>query len=399
LIIADIIVLKGGFNLVENIIILIIIFSLIILIVNRYSNSSLYKHLFDLEEVLNGELDFIHLSKNILLKVQKETSACAGIIYWFDEVQNEFKLKSLAGISDERINQVTRILRLQNGVLDHVQMNPNGFLIIDLKSAQNRKDLQELSKFFSSIMVIPLNMQKKVFGALILFKSKRLFKRYHLKLLRTFVPRATVRLDNARLYQLTKETATENAKLYVNISKLYQQATLDELTGLYNKNFFMQRIKEEIKKAWRFKQPLSLIFIDLDYFKKINDNYGHQIGDQLLAEFGGFIKNLIRDYDVACRFGGEEFVILLPHTKLDNAFDLAERLREKVAEHLFCSPAKNLKITASFGVSALIDLPEPPKQLNEEILDINMENLVNRADEALYQAKKAGRNHVASSLI
>jgi diguanylate cyclase (GGDEF)-like protein len=380
--------------LVENIIMIIIILVLIVLIIYRYYSSNFYKHLFELEEVFNGELDFIHLSKNILAKVMKETFAIAGILYWFDEIQNEFKLKAIQGITDDKINQVTRVLRLQNGILEQVQNNPNGFLVADLKSNQNRKGFEDLIKLFSSVLVIPLIMQKKVFGALVLFKSKRNFNRHHYKLVNTFAPRAAVHLDNARLYQLTKETALENAKLYVNISKLYQQATLDELTGLYNRNFSMQRIKEEIKKAWRLKQPLSLIFIDLDFFKKINDSHGHQTGDQLLTEFGSFIKNLIRDYDVACRFGGEEFVILLPHTNAENAFELAERLREKVSKHRFCAPVKNLQITASFGVSSLPDLPEPPKQLNEEFLNTKMENLVNKADEALYQAKESGRNRV-----
>ena len=163
--------------MLENIIMIIIIISLIALIINRYYSSNFYKHLFNLEEVLNGELDFIHLSKNILLKVTQETIASAGIIYWFDEVQNEFKLKSLIGIPDDKINQVTRILRIQNGVLDYLPKNSAGFLINDLKSSQDRKDFQELAKLFLSIMVIPLHLQKKLYGALLLFKTKRSFTR------------------------------------------------------------------------------------------------------------------------------------------------------------------------------------------------------------------------------
>ena len=97
---------------------------------------------------------------------------------------------------------------------------------------------------------------------------------------------------------------------------------------------------------------------------------------------------MIRDYDIACRFGGEEFLILLPHTKPDNAFELAERLRESVSKNLFCTPTKNLKITASFGVSTLPDLQDPPKQLTEEFLNINMENLVNKADTSYIKLKK-----------
>jgi diguanylate cyclase (GGDEF)-like protein len=371
------------------------------LIIYRYFfSNSFYRHLFGLEEVFDSELDFIHLAKNILLKVIPETSSNAGIIYWFDEVRNEFKLKSLSGIPIDQINQITREIRKPQGILEKVQQKPEAFILTDLKSSLINKGLINsdlLVKNYKSLMAMPLLIQKNVLGVLILFKQKGTYRKKELKLLSTFAPRSAVRLESARLYQLAKETAQENAKLYINLSKLYQKATLDELTGLYNRHFLMQRIKEEIKKAWRFKQPLSLIFVDLDFFKKVNDEYGHQIGDQLLMELGDFIKKSIRDYDMACRFGGEEFVVLLPQTTLDNAFDLADRLREKIADHLFCATTKNLKVTASFGVSMTPEFSDPQAQFNDEQITIIAESIVSRADNALYQAKEAGRNRVVSS--
>lgn len=374
--------------------IVILTLTTVVLITNRF-NKNFYRHLFELEEVFDGEIDFVHLSKNILAKIVKETAADAGIIYWFDEIQNEFKLKSIAGIPSDKINNITRILRKPEGVLDQ-QKNAPTILIVDLKKKNKRVNiasLHELAKSYRSFMILPLTIQKKVLGTFILMRKEGIFNNKQLRLLSFFAPRATVRLDNTRLYQLAKETALENAKLYVNISKLYQKATLDELTGFYNRNFLMQRVKEEIKKAFRLKHQLSLIFIDLDFFKKVNDQFGHQVGDQLLAEFGDLIKSSIREYDVACRFGGEEFVILLPQTESKNAFELAERLREKVENRLFCVSYGNLQITASFGVSSL---PEDiiASQTDDEKTGIIMENLIAWADDALYQAKKNGRNRV-----
>jgi diguanylate cyclase (GGDEF)-like protein len=351
----------------------------------------MYQHLFDLEEAFSGELDFIHLSKNILIKVIKETSAAAGIVYWFDEAQHEFKLKTLHGIPSERINQITRILRKPEGVISNVQQYSKTICENDL---QKSVYLADLANYYQSVMVVPLHFQKQVLGILVLFKQGKTFTINQLKLLNLFAPRVAVRLDNSRLYQLAKETALENARLYINISKLYQQATMDELTGLFNRNFLMQRIKEELKKAWRFKQPLSLIFADLDFFKRVNDEHGHQVGDQLLTEFGTLMKKSVREYDVACRFGGEEFLILLPQTHIENGFELAERLRKKVAKHVFCSGTENLKITASFGLSKIPSFDELATPMDDENLSNFAENLVSLADEALYQAKKSGRNLV-----
>jgi diguanylate cyclase (GGDEF)-like protein len=363
------------------------------IIYNRYNNN-FYRRLFELEEVFDGELDFVHLTKNILGKIVKETNANAGIIYWFDEIQDEFKLKSILGIPTDQINNITRILRRPKGVLEQLKAEPKAY-ILDLKRNNGfiaSASLQELAEIYRNLMVLPLNVQKKVLGTFILIRDKGVFDGRQLRLLSFFAPRAAVRLDNTRLYQLAKETALENAKLYVNISKLYQKATLDELTGFYNRNFLMQRVKEEIKKAYRLKYQLALIFIDLDFFKNVNDQYGHQVGDQLLAEFGDLIKGSIREYDVACRFGGEEFVILLPQTETKNAVELAERLREKIEKRKFCVSYGNLQITASFGVSSLP--PNDVKQLDEEQTILLMENLIAWADDALYQAKKNGRNRV-----
>lgn len=374
--------------------IVMIMINLLTYIYRFNSSNSFYRHLFSLEEVFDNELDFIHLAKNILIRTIPETISNGGIIYWFDEVRGELKLKAFHGIPIAQINQITNEIRKPNGILEQIRTRPQGFTVTNFRSSL--VDCGNLAKYYQSLIAMPLMIQKDIFGVLILFKQKGNFHQRELKIIRAFAPRCAVRLESARLYQLARETAQENTKLYINLSNLYQKATLDELTGLYNRHFLMQRLKEEIKKAWRYRHPLSLLFIDLDFFKQVNDEHGHQIGDQLLMELGELIKKSIRDYDVACRFGGEEFVVLLPQTAIENAFDLADRLREKVANHLFCSSTTMLRVTASFGVSMTPEFSDSANPFTEEVVNTIAEKIVSDADNALYQAKEAGRNRVVA---
>lgn len=153
----------------------------------------------------------------------------------------------------------------------------------------------------------------------------------------------------------------------------------DSLTHLANRRFFIDLLEKAMAFAKRHEQPLSLIMADLDHFKSINDTYGHQVGDQVLAAFGQVMQASIRQEDLAARFGGEEFIIMLPGTTLEDATILAERLRESL-ENLTFPPLKT-RVTASFGIAQY----RP---------DDTFETLVKRTDEALYAAKAAGRNRV-----
>ncbi len=378
----------------QKIMIILLFIVALVILVQRYRNRDFYQRLFEIENDFEDEHDFSALIKNILQRLIKETNASAGMVYWLDEIQQELKLKALNGISADHISAINHLLRNPQGILNqlstkaHVLMRNNFF-----KNSKPDDYLNKLGASYHSLMIIPLMIgEEKLLGVIILFKIKGNFTRRTLKLFNIFAPRLAIRLDNVRLYQLIRETAQENAKLYVNLSKLYHQATVDLLTGLYNRGFLLQRIKEEIKKASRFKLPLSLIFLDIDHFKRINDQYGHPAGDQLLTEFGDLLKKSVRDYDLACRFGGEEFVLLLPGAALSNAMDLAERLRQKIEQYPF---SNNLQITASFGVSSLPELPS--NQLDEKNMNIYIENLIAKADSALYQAKETGRNRVISA--
>lgn len=167
-------------------------------------------------------------------------------------------------------------------------------------------------------------------------------------------------------------------KQYLTEKELFKLTITDALTGIYNKKKFNDELDKWIHYAKRYPTQVSLMILDLDNFKTINDNFGHLIGDKIILDMVNLIKSIIRQTDVFARWGGEEFTILLPHTKLDEAKDLAERLREAIEGYTF----KNVgDVTCSFGV---VDL-----QSNDDAY-----SFFNRADTLLYQAKKDGKNMV-----
>ena len=158
-------------------------------------------------------------------------------------------------------------------------------------------------------------------------------------------------------------------------------AVTDELTGLNNRRFFNESFSKTVSAAQRHKQPLSLISLDLDYFKKVNDTFGHSVGDLVLKELATLLKMMVRVEDVACRLGGEEFMILLPHTTGEAAVALAERIRFRFEQ---LPRTATPVVTASFGVAQL--------QVGED-----EDALMRRVDDALYQAKHEGRNRVVAA--
>jgi diguanylate cyclase (GGDEF)-like protein len=165
--------------------------------------------------------------------------------------------------------------------------------------------------------------------------------------------------------------------------KLHEEANTDGLTKCYNKMYFNNKLDLEVKKSKITGSPLSLIIFDLDHFKHLNDNYGHDAGDYVLREMADLLRdNGIRKGDVFARYGGEEFVVLLPKTNLKQAFEIAERLRKLVEMNEFIYDSKRLPVAASIGVADY-------RQGVETGTD-----LFKRADSAVYKSKEGGRNQV-----
>lgn len=166
------------------------------------------------------------------------------------------------------------------------------------------------------------------------------------------------------------------------IQMLAQRAQIDGLTGLWNRSFFNQRWSEEYARAVRYGHPLSLAVVDLDHFKSINDTYGHLVGDTVLCGVARILHQECRAHDLVCRFGGEEFVIVMPETTPEDAAQVCERIREAVEREVWERPLDR-NVTASIGVAGA----SRPAEISEQ-------EWVDTADRNLYAAKRAGRNSV-----
>lgn len=179
------------------------------------------------------------------------------------------------------------------------------------------------------------------------------------------------------------EILQDLARLVVDELELRQIALTDSLTGAQTRRSFNSHLDREIKRAQRYSVAFSLITLDLDHFKSINDTHGHGIGDVVLQEVAARVKTQMRDTDILARVGGEEFALILPETGESGARVIAERLREAIAGKAVAAPCGDVPVTASFGLASF-DNPD-------EAIDAFMA----RADEALYAAKRGGRNQVA----
>ena len=188
-----------------------------------------------------------------------------------------------------------------------------------------------------------------------------------------------------RIISNALEKANLRREMRIVQEKLAEMSIRDELTGMFNRRYFKEALEREVSGAQRYKHSLALCIIDLDHFKLVNDSYGHLCGDEVLQEFGKILSDSIRKYDVACRYGGEEFAVLLPDTSIDEAAVLCDRFRERISKHDFTYNRFTIQITASIGVAAC-----SPQNVTTG------QQLVDLADKALYQAKHQGRNKVVT---
>jgi len=195
---------------------------------------------------------------------------------------------------------------------------------------------------------------------------------------------------------LTKPFNPEELKCRIRIGerilnlerRILELANTDMLTGLLNRRAFMEKIRQEISRTQREKRPLSLIMADIDHFKRINDAYGHQAGDLVLQRFAEQLTASTRPYDFTGRYGGEEFIVCLPGTGRSGAGSIAERIRRQTEDMEIMLPDESgpIRITASFGTAS-----------HEEGPRVDVDLLIKRADEALYRAKRGGRNRVCGT--
>jgi diguanylate cyclase (GGDEF)-like protein len=191
--------------------------------------------------------------------------------------------------------------------------------------------------------------------------------------------------DRASAQLFLKEASALFELAMINL-ELNDRAVRDGLTGLFNRRYFNERYHHEFKRAERATEPLSLLMVDIDHFKKINDTYGHPFGDIVLKEITQRISESLRETDILCRYGGEEFAAILPSCKIQEALEVAERIRSAVqSKTIQLSQSGDVSATISLGIAAFPETTQSEKQL------------LSAADSALYEAKKTGRNKVVVS--
>ena len=181
----------------------------------------------------------------------------------------------------------------------------------------------------------------------------------------------------------------QTVEALLRLSLLEKENIADPLTGVYNRRYLDRRLNEEVSRARRHGLPLTVLMLDIDHFKRINDDHGHQAGDQVLAQFADLTKRQLREPDLVARYGGEEFLVIAPQTTRHDALNLAERLRARIESNTFTvtdmaaqGERLEIRVTCSIGVAGLSD----------EIVRADM--LVHCADKNMYHAKHAGRNRV-----
>lgn len=243
----------------------------------------------------------------------------------------------------------------------------HGYQLTYLMGSDSGGDVADMKPEADKTLALPLKAGGEHFGCLtILAGSPLRLSRDQSEVLRSATNHLGLALKNALLFRETKI-----------------RADYDGLTRIYNRHFFDDRLTEEISRHKRYQHDLSLMILDLDHFKAVNDTYGHQAGDMVLKEVGQILLDGIRNTDFAARYGGEEFVVILPHIAEKQAHLLAGRLAEKIAAKRFEHGGKLFNVTVSAGVASL-----------DPAVNDTAQELLRRADQALYQAKADGRDRV-----
>jgi diguanylate cyclase (GGDEF)-like protein len=291
-----------------------------------------------------------------------ETIASSRVFFFLRDSQG-FELKHSSGVfSSER-----KRFHLKGTIVNFAIENKQRHYVSD--TTEYRVPIMPFeTKNIRSVIAVPMLYEQELLGLVVMLSEKRDFlDTLQIGLLEVLCNQASISIANAQLH--------------AEIEKL---ATTDGLTGLYNHRRFQETLAEEFKRLNRNSLPFSLMLTDIDYFKKVNDNYGHPAGDIVLKGVSKIIREEIRDVDLPARYGGEEFAVILPGTNAEGAKNIAERLRKAVMDTTFSADGKPLKITISIGIAtAPIDAK-------------GKEELIEKTDKALYHAKNNGRNQSVS---
>jgi diguanylate cyclase (GGDEF)-like protein len=320
-----------------------------------------YKTLLEIGQSLVTITDLDQLLRQIIDVLAKEIQAERALIILRHPITGEIRIaNSTANVDTSTLEEA--ILFSKTIVSDVVNKGKSIFSRDVIKDGTYSKTDSVMNLKIRSLMCVPLVAKQNgdIIGTVYVDNRSvgNIFSKEDLTLLESFASLAGMAIENAHLYEL---------------------AIMDELTKCYVRRYFEQRVREEFSRAERQKSPLSLLMIDVDQFKEVNDRYGHPGGDTVLREIAGMIKRNLRTYDLLARLGGDEFAIILPEVAFQDAFRIAEKIRTGCMQLVF--PGVDAKPTISIGIACY-----PLHHVN------NVESLLKKADVALYKAKQLGRN-------
>lgn len=331
-----------------------------------------------LRDILNvaravvSSLDLDAVLHTILHNAMNLMQMPAGSIALYDETLCQMTLHVHSGMSPSFTGRSR--WRVKVGGLTHrILAEGRLFIVEDTATAAFFNNPLALDEGIRSLIAVPLKIQNKNVGILYVDDfAARTFPEERLRLLPILASFAAMSIENAKLHE-----------------KMRALACTDGLTGLYNHRQFKQMIKDELGRAVRYEKALSLLMFDIDDFKKFNDTYGHPIGDQVLVTVAEILRETLREYDLAFRYGGEEFIVILPETDMDEALAAAERARRTIE----AESARCLLGVAAHGVTVSVGVASYPRDAQD------VDGLLKTVDELLYKAKALGKNkihHLAS---
>lgn len=332
-------------------------------------NSEVNKSIFDILAVyefttaLGGTLNLNEMYDMMVDTIMRVARYDGCLLALVDEATESLQVKAARGLTFEQLERFGQV-RVGQGLLGHVLKTAQPLIVPSLADQTWSGEFQQLP--YKSMLALPLVVHGRSIGAFCLFRDEaNAFGQDDLRVLFIVANQCAFAVQNGRLYQ-------ETARL----------AITDGLTGLYNHRYFRSCIEEAVGRAEKNGNPVSMIMIDADGFKGINDKYGHQRGDQVLEGMARVITSCVRESDFVARYGGEEFAVILPDTGSREAYQVAARIHQSVAATDF----SGLRVTVSLGVATY-----PSGGVSSK------DDLISMADELAYRAKEGGRNRICSA--
>ncbi|OHE56269.1 MAG: hypothetical protein A2Z47_09725 [Thermodesulfovibrio sp. RBG_19FT_COMBO_42_12] len=322
----------------------------------------------EVSKTLTSSLELNAILTKIMKKTKEMTKAEAWSILLVDEETGELVFEKIEGKKAKE----TRKFRLKIGEGIAGWVVQEGIPVVVPDVSRDERFLGKIDKAIhfktKSLMCVPIKSKDQVIGVLEVVNKTtgEPFTKEDLDLLMRLVDQTAIAVERASLHQ-----------------KMAELAITDDLTKLFNTRYLNRTMETEIQRSTRYNTSVSLIFMDIDYFKLVNDHHGHLVGSKVLVEMGQLLIKNLRTIDIVARYGGDEFVIVLPQTPPNTAKQIAERIRKIIEQNIFLKKeGYSLKMTASFGVASY---PDSAK---------SKEELLRLADEAMYKVKYQTRNAV-----